>query len=99
MVAAVRARAGNKCEGSPAYPNCRAENGKAHPITGSKVVLTTAHLNHDELETENLSHLRYWCQRCHLTYDAKHHAVNARATRRKRKVIRELALDSSRPDA
>ncbi len=91
-VAAVRARAGNRCEGSPAYPECRAENGKPHPITGSKVVLTTAHIEHDDLETEDLGVLRYWCQRCHLTYDAKHHAKNARSTRRARKAIGELAL-------
>lgn len=90
MVAAVRARAGNRCEGSPAYSDCRAANGKPHPITGSKVVLTTAHLEHDELETEDLSRLRYWCQRCHLTYDAKHHAMNARKTRKNRKAMGEL---------
>jgi hypothetical protein len=90
MVAAVRARAGNRCEGSPAYPDCRAHNGKPHPVTGSKVVLTTAHLEHDDLETQDLDRLRYWCQRCHLTYDAKHHAKNARATRRARKAMADL---------
>jgi hypothetical protein len=90
MVAAVRARAGNRCEGSPAFPHCRAANGKPHPETGSKVVLTTAHLDHDELETEDLGRLRYWCQRCHLVYDAKHHAETAAKTRRARKSIGDL---------
>jgi hypothetical protein len=33
-----------RCEGSPRYPECRAENGKPHPVTGSIVVLTVAHL-------------------------------------------------------
>ncbi len=28
--------------------------------------------------------LKAWCQRCHLTYDAKHHARTAAATRRRR---------------
>jgi len=35
-------RANNKCEW------CQAENYKPHPITGSKVVLTVAHLDHDK---------------------------------------------------
>jgi hypothetical protein len=37
-------RAGGRCEGSPKYPDCRAKHGEPHPVTGSKVVLTTAHL-------------------------------------------------------
>lgn len=90
MVAAVRARAGNACEGSPAFPDCRVHNGKPHPVTGSMVVLTTAHLEHDDLETQDLDRLRYWCQRCHLTYDAKHHTATARATRRARKAVGDI---------
>ena len=64
-----RSAAGNKCEGSPAYPLCRAENGQPHPVTGSRVVLTVAHLDH---QPENCApeNLRAWCQRCHNTYDA-----------------------------
>lgn len=78
--AAILERAGNCCEGSPAYPGCRAENGKPHPVTGSKVVLTTAHLE-DPIENCDLNNLRAWCQRCHLTYDAQRHARNARRAR------------------
>lgn len=79
--ARIRERAGNRCEGSPAYPDCRAENGAPHPATGSRVVLTVAHLDHTP---ENVSdaNLKAMCQRCHLTYDAKHHAANAARTRR-----------------
>lgn len=46
-----------------------------------KIVLTVAHLNHDETcnEDGNLAHL---CQRHHLRLDAKHHARNAARTRR-----------------
>ena len=40
-------RSGHKCEGSPSYPDCRAINHQPHPITGSNVVLTIAHLDHD----------------------------------------------------
>lgn len=60
---AIRARAGNKCE------ECAAANGEPHPITGSKVVLTTAHLDHTP-ENCDPSNLRAWCQKCHNRYDA-----------------------------
>lgn len=61
--ASIRERAGNRCE------ECGAENGQPHPHTGSKVVLTTAHLDHtpENCDPENL---RSWCQKCHNTYDA-----------------------------
>ncbi len=80
--ASVLIRAQWKCEGSPQFPSCKARNGEPHPETGSRVVLTIAHLDHtpENCEMENL---RAWCQRCHLTYDAKHHATNAYHTRRK----------------
>lgn len=61
-------RAGNRCEGSPRYPDCRADNHQPHPVTGSRVVLTIAHLNHTPEDCEP-SNLRAWCQRCHLRYD------------------------------
>lgn len=46
-----------------------------------KIVLTVAHLDHqpENCADENLKAL---CQRCHLVYDAKHHARNAAETRR-----------------
>jgi hypothetical protein len=82
-------RAGHCCEGSPAYPDCRAANRRPHPVTGSIVVLTIAHLDHvpEHCEEDNL---RAWCQRCHLTYDAHHHAANARCTRRARMASGDL---------
>ncbi len=78
--AAIRERAGNRCEGSPDFPECRAENGQAHPETGSRVVLTVAHLDHtpENCEPENLKAM---CQRCHLNYDKEHHARTAYRTR------------------
>ena len=85
----VRAEAGERCEGSPMYPDCRAENGASHPITGSRVVLTVAHLDHNPANVER-ANLRAWCQRCHLTYDARHHASSAKETRR-RKMTEKLA--------
>lgn len=82
-------RADNKCEGSPVYPDCRVSNGEPHAETGSKVVLTIAHLDHtpEHCEDENLM---AWCQRCHLTYDAKHHAMTAAATRKEGKAMGDL---------
>lgn len=47
----------------------------------TKVVLTIAHLDHTP-ENCDRSNLRAWCQRCHLAYDAEHHAETRRATRR-----------------
>ena len=61
-------RAGNKCE------ECGAENYRPHPETGSRVVLTVAHLDHNPANNaeDNLAAL---CQKCHNTYDApKRHA-------------------------
>ena len=75
-------RAKGYCEGSPLYPDCRAEHGKPHPVTGSNVVLTTAHLgipkedgtpgNKNDTMDCRLENLKAMCQRCHLTFDAEH---------------------------
>ncbi len=70
-------RAGDRCEGSPDYPDCRAENGGQHPVTGSRVVLTIAHLDHVP-ENCDPGNLRAWCQRCHLNYDRPRHIENRR---------------------
>lgn len=51
----------------------------ANPLI--RIVLTIAHLDHDTTHNDD-GNLRALCQRCHLTYDAKHHAKNAAETRR-----------------
>jgi len=56
---------------------------------GVKIVLTIAHLDHTP-ENCDPANLRAWCQRCHLRYDAKHHAENARRTRHERKAVGDL---------
>ena len=78
-------RAGGRCEGSPRYPDCRAIHGQPHPVTGSIVVLTVAHLDHDPTNNDP-ANLRALCQRCHLTHDAKLHAQHAAVTRRQRQI-------------
>jgi 5-methylcytosine-specific restriction endonuclease McrA len=75
----IRARANGRCE------FCGAENYQPHPITGSKVILTVAHLDHDTTHNTD-DNLKALCQRCHLTYDAKHHAKNAATTRHNKKL-------------
>ena len=59
---------------------CSARNREPHPVTGSLVVLTVAHLDHtpEHCDDENL---RAFCQRCHLAYDAPRHAVNRKINR------------------
>jgi hypothetical protein len=54
-----------------------------------KIVLTIAHLDHvpEHCDDDNLKAM---CQKCHLKYDAEHHAKNAAATRRARKAIGDL---------
>ena len=86
----IRERAGWCCEGSPAYPDCRAAQGEPHPDTLSRVILTVAHLDHviEHMEDENL---RALCQRCHLHHDRHHHA----ATRRSKLAIGDLLTKSS----
>lgn len=68
LKAAVLARAQGRCEGSPRFADCRAANGRPHPVTGSRVVLTIAHLDRVQ-EHLSLENLRALCQRCHLTHD------------------------------
>jgi len=73
--ARILKRAGNRCEW------CKAENGQPNPATGSRVVLTIAHLDHNLAHSDD-ENLRALCQKCHLTYDAKEHAEHAKATRK-----------------
>jgi hypothetical protein len=76
-------RAANRCEGTPQHPDCRAQNGDRHPETGGKVVLTIAHMDHDETHADP-SRCRALCQRCHNKWDAPHRVKNARITRRRK---------------
>lgn len=75
-------RSGNACEGSPDYPDCRADQYRPHPVTGSRVILTIAHLDHTP-ENNPDDNLRAWCQRCHLNYDADHHKESRQKNREK----------------
>ena len=81
-------RAGGRCEcegecgtGRHQDHRCEAEHGQPSPYTGSTVVLTTAHLDHDPPNVDP-ANLRGFCQLCHLAYDRDHHRQTAAATRR-----------------
>lgn len=87
-------RAENRCEGTPMFPNCRAENGKPHPTTGGKVVLTTAHMDQNVANNDD-SNLRALCQRCHNTWDAPHRQINASVTRHKKRGQPDLFVCSA----
>lgn len=65
-------RARGKCEWCPAV------HGQPHPVTGSRVVLTVAHMDHtpENCADENLVAL---CQKCHNAYDAPTRVANRRA--------------------
>jgi hypothetical protein len=54
-----------------------------------KIVLTTAHLNHDEADCSD-DNLRYLCQKCHLNYDQQHHLETAYQTRRQGKALADM---------
>ena len=60
---------------------CNAVHGDPHPITGSKVVLTVAHLDHQPANCDE-SNLLAMCQRCHNRYDAPMRAAGLKARRR-----------------
>lgn len=72
FVRTIRAR--NRCEW------CGCKNGEPHPVTGSTVVLTTAHVFDDRPEAASLLNLAALCQRCHNGHDA----LDRRRRRRER---------------
>ena len=80
-------RASGRCEclgecGRGTHPDrCPNLNGAPAYGTGSKVVLTVAHLDHTP-ENCDPANLRAMCQGCHLHYDRDHHRQTAAATRR-----------------
>jgi hypothetical protein len=65
----LKKEAGWKCQ------ICGAEHGKPHPVTKSKVVLTTMHLDQNK-KNDSPENLRVGCQRCHIRYDVKYRAYN-----------------------
>ena len=71
------------------WHRCQAANREPHPITGSRVVLTIAHIDQDPANNEP-ANLRALCQRCHNALDAPWRRRNAHATRHRRKASGDL---------
>ena len=67
-------RARNRCEW------CQAANYQPHPITGSRVVLTVAHIDHDKTNN-SFFNLAALCQRYHLRHDKAQHAATRKANK------------------
>ena len=95
---AIRARAEGRCEcegecglhrDTPGPRRCEERNGEPAKWAKGKIVLTVAHLDHTP-ENCDPSNLKAMCQRCHLRYDATHHARNSAATRRAKAAQRPL---------
>lgn len=80
-------RAGGRCEcegecGRGTHTGrCPNVNGGTAYGTGSRVVLTVAHLDHTPEHCGD-DNLRAMCQGCHLHYDREHHRQTSAATRR-----------------
>lgn len=99
----ILARAGRRCE---CLGECGLDHGgrcperdrtKARQARGL-IVLTVAHLDHTP-ENNAPDNLRAMCQRCHLRYDATHHAANAGRTRDRKRGQKRLFDDDPRdPD-
>jgi hypothetical protein len=75
-------RAGGRCEWFDVWADerCPAIHGEPHPATGSKVVLTTMHLDHDPTNCDE-KNLLAACQLHHNLWDAEHRNQTRIATR------------------
>lgn len=78
------------------YALAMLKDGLDFKVSGFKytrIVLTVAHLDHN-IENNATDNLAALCQKCHLRYDAKHHAKNSKATReaKKQAVTRQINL-------
>jgi hypothetical protein len=82
----IRAKADWRCEW------CGAAQNQLNPKTGSKVILTVAHLNHmpEDCRDENLVAL---CQSCHLGYDKEHHERSRARNRYGKYVLGDSYVD------
>jgi 5-methylcytosine-specific restriction endonuclease McrA len=66
---AILNREGNRCK------FCGAKNHEPHPKTGSRVVLTIAHVLDKRPERVALPNLAALCQKCHLKLDRGQHRL------------------------
>lgn len=63
------------------------------PLRQTRIIITVAHLDHQPENVER-GNLKALCQRCHLAYDARHHAQSAAQTRRRGRASGDLFEDA-----
>jgi hypothetical protein len=102
IVKEIRSRSLGRCECAGecgAHSGaCSARNYELHPITGSLVILTTAHLWRGPCRDHHarafrcgeLDHLKHLCQFCHLNYDRPLHIAKAKRRRFEQKAVADL---------
>lgn len=83
-----RARGRCECEGecgrmAHAGSRCASRHLERSPYTGTRVILTVAHLDHTP-ENCGDDNLKAMCQGCHLHYDREHHAQSRAKTAREK---------------
>lgn len=76
-----------------AWMYAHGDNGELYDMDGNEchddvwivmkdieIVCTVAHLDHDPTNND-LANLRFWCQKCHNSYDAPHRAETRKKSR------------------
>lgn len=98
LVRRVRAKWRCECDGRCGRPGDHLDDGRCVNVhgepafgTGSRVVLTVAHLDHMP-ENSVLANLMAMCQGCHLHYDRDHHAETRRVRRQELERLTQLVL-------
>lgn len=67
---------------------------KHHKLKYIKIVLTIAHLDHDETNWNVKDHrLAALCQKCHLTYDAEDRSKRIAAKKGQQKLFKDKPKD------
>ena len=82
-------RADGQCEWLADGVRCLARHGEPHPSTGSRVVLTVMHLDHDPANCAE-GNLLAACQLHHNAYDREHRNGTRAKTMRVRKNRAEM---------
>lgn len=70
-------RVGNEVIAEAFCEECGAINHHLHPVTGTLVRLTIAHVNRNRT-VNRFWNLRAWCQRCHLRHDVRQRVYSFR---------------------
>jgi hypothetical protein len=82
-----RSGKGRALSSLPAYPSVPDDDA----ILSTKVVLATAHLDHNP-SNNRTRNLKAFCQRCHMLHDREEHRRRRRIAFRKRNALGDLFL-------